>query len=150
MRLDAMEPKQKKQKKVHNSCFVLYSEEELKEKHDLSKNKNTIKSEARANSAFQKFLVQAGKEDLQYWFYEETELDEMLEKFWFGARKCSESDNETEGEDTEKEDLMYSANTVKNFRYALNQILKNKGHLYDIINTSNMSFRKSQEAFEAS
>ena len=60
-----MEPPNKKQR------FILYSEEELKNKHEASRNYNTTKSEDRANAAFQKFLQQAGKKDLEYWFYEE-------------------------------------------------------------------------------
>ena len=144
-----MEPQRKKQK-VNNSQFVLLSEEELRSKHEASKNRNTTNCEKRANSAFQKFLAQAGKEDLRYWLYEEDELDIMLEKFWFGAHKDPDSDYENDPEDTQKQDLMYSANTMKNYRYALNRILKNKGHLYDIINPSSLSFRRSQKAFKAS
>ena len=45
---------------------------------------------------------------------------------------------------------MYSANTMKNFWYALNRILKSKGHLYDIISPSSLSFRRNQKAFTAS
>ena len=39
---------------------------------------------------------------------------------------------------------------MKNFRYALNRILKNKGHLYDIISPASLSFKRSQKAFIAS
>ena len=46
-----MEPPSKKQR------FVLYSEEELQNKHEASRNYNTTKSEEQANSAFQKFLA---------------------------------------------------------------------------------------------
>ena len=42
---------------------------------------------------------------------------------------------------------MYSANTMKNFWYALNRILKFKGHEYDIMNKHSLSFKKSQQAF---
>ena len=146
--LDMEQPRKKQ--KTHNSRFVLLSEEELKSKHEASKNKNMVNSEKRANSAFQKFLQQAGKQDLRYWLYTEDELDIMLEKFWFGARKDPDSDYESDPEDTEKKALMYSANTMKNFRYALNRILKSKGHLFDIINPSSLSFRRSQKAFTAS
>ena len=74
----------------------------------------------------------------------------MLEKFWFGARKEPGDDYESDPEDVQRIGLMYSANTMRNFRYALNRILKNKGHLYDIMNTSNLSFKRSQKAFTAS
>ena len=39
------------------------------------------KSEGHANSAFQKFLTKYGKENLDYWYYGEEELDSMLAKF---------------------------------------------------------------------
>ena len=87
---------------------------------------------------------------MRYWLYTEDKLDIMLEKFWFGACKDPDSDYESDPEDTEKKSLMYSANTMKNFRYTLNRILKNKGHLYDIVNPSSLSFRRSQKAFQAS
>ena len=142
-----MEPPHKKVKPNEKPHFVLYSDEELQRKHDASKNINTTRSEERANSVFQKFLQQAGKKDLNYWYYDEPELDQMLEKFWFGARKDINLDTYNEAGDCETEDSFYSANTMKNIRYSLNRILKNKGHLYDIINTSNMSFKHSQKAF---
>ena len=95
-------------------------------------------------------MQQAGKDNLDYWTYEEDELDMMLEKFWFGARKDPDSEYETDDEDPQKQSLMYSANTMKNFGYSLNRILKSKGHLYDIISPSSLSFRRSQIAFKAS
>ena len=80
-----MDPPQKKQKVTNSSHFIVYSDSEIASKHEASKNRNTTNSENHANSAFQKFLSQAGKDDLQYWFYDEEELDSMLTKFWFGA-----------------------------------------------------------------
>ena len=115
-----MEPLNKKSKSVNKQCFVLYSDEELKRKHDASRNINTSRSKDCANTAFRKFLQQVGKSDLDYWFYEEEELDCMLEKFRFGAHKdiFLETDNATE--DRENDELLYSANTMKNFHYPLN------------------------------
>ena len=66
---------------------------------------------------------------------------------WFGARKDPDSDYESDPDDPQKKKLMYSANTMKNFGYALNHILKNKGHLYDIMSKNTLSFKKSQQAF---
>ena len=94
-----MHPVKKKQKLQNKQCFVLYSEEELARKHAQSRNKNTTKSEDRANKAFQKFLLQIGKADLEYWLYDKDELDIILEKFWFGARKDPDSDYESDTED---------------------------------------------------
>ena len=37
---------------------------------------------------------------------------------------------------------------MKSFRYSLNQILKSKGHEYDIMNTHLLSFKRSQKAFQ--
>ena len=146
---ETMEPPAKKLKAKSNR-FIVYSEEELKSKHEASVNKNTKHSEDRAHSAFTKFLSQTGKTDLDYWLYEEDELDIMLEKFWFGARKDGDTDYLSDHDDDQKTKLMYSANTMRNFRYSLNRILKSKGHLYDIISPQSLSFRRSQKAFAAS
>ena len=93
-----MEPPKKKLKQ-NKSRFIVYSETEIKSKHDAARNVNTSRSEDRANSAFQKFLTQVGKEDLRYWLYDEEELDDMLEKFWFGAHKDPEEDYQSDPED---------------------------------------------------
>ena len=42
---------------------------------------------------------------------------------------------------------MYSANTLRSFRYGLNRILRTKGHLYKITDRGT-SFLKSDEAFK--
>ena len=42
---------------------------------------------------------------------------------------------------------MYKANSLRNFRYSLNRILRTKGHLYDITSKKTTSFQKSQQAF---
>ena len=42
---------------------------------------------------------------------------------------------------------MYSANTMRSLHYALNRILKFKGHEYDIMNKHSLSFKKSQQTF---
>ena len=42
---------------------------------------------------------------------------------------------------------MYSANTMKSFRYSLNRILRSKGHEYDIMHKNSLSFKHSQQAF---
>ena len=59
---------------------------------------------------------------------------------------CGEIDDE-EDNDPQMKNRMYSANTLKNFRYGLNRILKSKGHLYDIIHKKTTSFIGSQKAF---
>ena len=96
---------------------------------------------------FRKFLAQCGETNLDYWSYEEPELDNYLAKFWFGARKSPDSDYESDTEDPERKNLMYSANTMRSFRYSLNQILKGKGHESDIMNKNSLSFKCSQQAF---
>ena len=67
----------------------------------------------------------------------------MLKKFWFGAQKDITLDTNSDTEDGEYDKLLYLANTMKNFQCALNQCL------YDIINTSNLSFKHSKKAFFA-
>ena len=64
---------------------------------------------------FKKFLIKCGEKQLDYWNYAESELDNFLCKFWFGAHKNSESDYETDSDDPKKKNLMYSANTIHSF-----------------------------------
>ena len=144
-----MEPAKKKLKQS-KSRFIIYSEEEIKQKNDAAKNINTSQSEERANNAFQKFLRECGRDDVKYWLYDEEDLDNMLSKFWFGARKDADDNYESDPEDNQRQGLMYSANTMRNFRYSINRILKSKGHNYDIIRPNSLSFQQSQRAFNAS
>ena len=114
----------KKKLKLTKSRSVIYSEEQIKQKQVAGKNANTTKTEERADRAFKKFLAECGENKLDYLYYKEPELDAYLAKFWFGAKKTTESDYETDSEDPEHQNLMYSANTMKSFRYSLNCILK--------------------------
>ena len=85
--------------------------------------------------------------DMEYWFYDEPTLDECLAKFWYGASKdiCEQSgDND---DDPELKKKLYSVNTLKNFCYGLNKILKSKGHSHDIIDRKTASVTRSQKAF---
>ena len=141
-----MEPKWKKLKQT-KSKFIVYTDEEIKAKQDAGKNKNTTKTKERADRAFRRFLSECGETDLDYWNYQEPDLDSYLSKFWFGARKDPDDDYKSDSDDPDKKELMYSANTIKNFQYALNRILKFKGHEYDIMNKHSLSFKKSQQAF---
>ena len=146
MLLSIMEPVKKK-KKTEKSKLIVYTDDEIKAKQDAGKNKNTMKTEERADRAFCRFLQQCGESNLEYWNYEEPELDSFLLKFWFGARKDPDSDYESDSKDPDRKELMYSANTMRSFRYAINRILKFKGHEYDIMNKHSLSFKKSQQAF---
>ena len=137
----------KKKLKLSSNKAVIYSDDQIKEKQKAGKNINTTKTEEWADRAFRKFLAQCGETNLDYWYYEEPELDNFLSKFWFGARKNPESDYESDSDDPERQNLMYSANTMKSFRYSLNRILKTKGHEYDIMNKNSLSFKQSQQAF---
>ena len=137
----------KKKFKTQKHKFVVYSDAEIKAKQEAGKNRNTTKTEERADHAFRRFLEECGATDLNYWYFDEPDLDNYLSKFWFGARKDPESDYESDEDDPERKKLMYSANTMKNFRYALNRILKFKGHEYEIMGKHSLSFKKSQQAF---
>ena len=131
--------------------FLILDDEELAKKAKTCKNKNTERSEKRANTAFTKFLEACGEEgdQLQYWTLPEDELDGYLAKFWFGARKDGTdfSDEEDFEDDPNLNEQCYSANTLKNFWYALNRIIKEKGNLPDLIDKSSICFKKSQKAF---
>ena len=129
--------------------FLVINSYELEERSKKAKNSNTDKAEKRADQAFRKFLIALGKqeEDTEYWYYDEPTLDECLARFWFGARKDICEDQDYDEEDPEIKNRMYSANTLKAFRYGLNRVLKSKGQLYDIIDRKTASFTRSQKAF---
>ena len=112
---------------------ILFSKEELLKKVKLVKNASTKKSEDKADRAFTKFLSQLGATDLNYWISEESELKNHLTKFWLGLHKYMNKDDIKElAEDSkDKMDKLYSRNTLQIFWYALNRILKEKGHLYN-------------------
>ena len=103
-----MERPAKKLKKDRTK-FVVYTDEEIAAKHAAGKNKNTTKTEERADRAFRRFLTECGEEHTEYWNYTEPELDNFLSKFWFGARKDPDDDYESDTDDPEKKSLMYSA-----------------------------------------
>ena len=136
---------------MSTKCFLLINDEEFQAKTKKLKNDNTEKSKQRAHRAFTNFLIAMGvkQEDTDYWNYTNPELDMYLAKVWFGARKeTSETKGPGDAEhDDNLSDTMYKANSLRNFKYGLNRILRAKGHLYDITNKQTASFQKSQQAF---
>ena len=84
--------------------------------------------------------------------WKKTDITQPLNafKFWFGAHKGPDENYESDPEDLQKHELMYSTNTMKNFCYSLNWILRSKSHNYDIIKPSTLSFQHSQKAFAVS
>ena len=140
--------KGEKRKKEGLDQFVLLSDDDLNKRIKMGKNINTEKSEKKAHKSFTNFLVQLGCADLDYWLFEEPELDRYLAKFWLGLRKSEEEDmSEDETSDGNKKKQLYSANSLRCFRYALNRLLKAKGHGYDIT-IKGTSFLRSDEAFK--
>ena len=129
--------------------FIVLDDDQLNEKTKKAKNYNTEKAEARAHGAFTKFLIamDVPEDQTDYWNFTEPELDKYLAKFWFGARKdICEEDSQSE-QDPELKERFYKANSLRNFKYGLNRILRSKGHLYDIMDKKTTSFMKSQQAF---
>ena len=126
--------------------FLILSDEDLDYKTKISKNDNTLKAEKKADKAFTNFLVAMGvaEDQTDYWNYTEPELDKYLCKFWFSLRKTT---GEISSLDPENKQQLYKANSLRNFRYGLNRVLKGKGHLYDITDKRTASFQKSQQAF---
>ena len=124
--------------------FLVLTDEDLDDKTKKSQNDNTLKCEQRADKAFRNFLVANGcdQNELDYWNFTEPTLDKYLSKFRFSARKSNFTDDEesTHDEDPELRQQFYKVNSLKNFRYSLNQILKMKGHLYDITDKYTASF----------
>ena len=124
------------------------SDDQLEKKLKDGQNENTVRSEQKAHKAFNRFLIENNVTDLDYWFYEEPQLDKWLAKFWLCVRKPDDSDTESDvEEDPDKKTNMYSANTLRSFRYGLNRLLRSKGHLYKITEKGT-SFLKSDEAFK--
>ena len=85
--------------------------------------------------------------DCDNWDFTPESLDDYLAKFWFGARKNSKDDGEDEEDDANLSSAVYSANSIKNFRYALNRIIKKKCNGLDVTSKDNPVFNKSQTAF---
>ena len=127
---------------------VVYNDEEISMKKKKSENQNTVKSEERGDRAFQRFLTQCNADSTEYWLYTEPELDSYLAKFYLGAREFPNDDDPSFQEDPEQKSRKYSGNSLKNFCYALNRILKSKGHLYDIISKDGTSFKKCNQAYK--
>ena len=131
--------------------FLIIDDDKLAVKSKQAKNENTEKAEKRADKAFTNFLLTMGVSDdkTNYWNYEEPQLDGYLAKFWFGAHKLSPEDSQDSEEiiDPQMKDRMYKATSLRTFRYGLNQILKQCGHLYDISDKSTASFTKLQQTF---
>ena len=132
--------------------FLILNDEDLQEKAKVLKNSNTEKCEKRATRAFTNFLIACGKDanNLDFWNYEPPELDTLLAKFWYGARKdiCeNEEGNQDESEDTDMKSRLYSANSLKNFRYGLNRVFRREGHNYDITEKNSTLFPKSHQAY---
>lgn len=118
--------------------FKVLSNKDLKQKIINQQNENTVNSEKRADKAFKHFLTESGCDSNEYYFFEEKELCDWLSKFWFRARTIPDKENE-EGE-------FYSVNTLRNFKYALNRILKKHGHEFDI--TKSPNFKCAMDAFD--
>ena len=57
-----------------------------------------------------------------------------------------EDPDDDENDDPDTKTRMYSANSIKNYRYALNCIIKDKRQI-DITAKNNTKFTKSQKAF---
>ena len=76
-----------------------------------------------------------------YWNYTEPVLDNYLCKFWFGARKEGDDSEDTDPQE-EMKSRLYKANSLQSFRYGLNRILRQRGHLYDITDKHTASFQK--------
>ena len=76
--------------------FKVLSSEELKDKKQFLQNKNSLNIEKRADSAFPKFLKEAGASQ-EYHLFKEKELDECLSKFWFGSYTKEVKDGKEDG-----------------------------------------------------
>ena len=134
--------------KINDHKDLIISDDESEKKLVGGKNVNTVKSEKKADKAFCRLLTSHGCTDTNYWYFEEPELDNFLAKFWLCVHKDDDDESdESDQEDPDKKDKKYSANTLKNFRYALNRILHTKGHLYNITEKGT-SFLQSHKAFK--
>ena len=81
---------------------------------------------------------------MKYWMYEEDKLDLMLEKVWLSTYKDLDKDYESDLEDQNVMSLMYSANTMEDFYYSWNHILRKRHCLFNIIIPSSLSFKQSK------
>ena len=93
-----METKTNKRKLLQD---LQLSDDQLEKRLKEGQNKNTVKSERKADKAFTRFLTANGAEGFEYWYFDEPELDNWLAKFWLCVRKdVNDSDSEEESQDT--------------------------------------------------
>ena len=92
-----MESKQTKTVKRKLPQDLSLTDDQLDKKLKEGQNENMVKSEKKAHKAFTHYLSQNGAVDLNYWFFEEPELDNWLAKFWLCVRK-EEDDSDSESE----------------------------------------------------
>lgn len=123
-------------KRKADSRFCEMTDEAVDQVREDVQKKNTLKSDKNANKLFIEYLKQRWSEevenDFNYWKYDPSLLDKILEKFWFETRQQN-------GE-------RYTVNSLQNLRYAINRNLKKRGAEFDITKTE--LFAKSQQAFE--
>ena len=143
-------PPKKKRKPEKDNVQVIYTDQEVENKGQKVKNKNTLRGELHADKAFRRFLDQAGVSNTEYWTYPIDDLDKYLAKFYLGARKYATDDDPSPEEDPEQKSRKYLANTLKNVRYALNRHLHNLGKAFDIVHDKKELLPKSTKAFETS
>lgn len=122
----------KKRKLKPDERFVRVTDEQLAKKRKDLKNNNTEKADRKAEKCFLQYLSLSNLDDLDYWDFEQSFLDEILCKFWFEVRSV-------EGE-------RYRVSSLQNMRYALNRCIQKRDKDFDIIKSA--AFVKSQRAFK--
>lgn len=127
-----MPPKKKRKKNIVpvDQRHLNITDEQLQEKREDLKNKNTIKANKKADKVFSMWLRLRGIHT-DYWDLSVSELDDILCKFYFEVRT-------EEGE-------RYKTSSLGGLRYALNRCLHEKGFESDIVHSP--QFVKSSKAF---
>ena len=68
-------------------CFGNLTLHEIEEKQKELQNPNTTNNEKKAVRAFKNYLAEQGLEDIDFFYYTESELDKHLRTFWFNTKK---------------------------------------------------------------
>ena len=115
--------------------FVVYSDEQLKAKQDAGKNKNTTRQKNMQTEPSENSCLVVVKQILNTGLMKSLNQIAIYLNFGLELEKTQIMEHyyEMDSDDPDRTTLMYSANTMRSFCHAMNQILKLKGHWYDIL-----------------
>ena len=104
--------------------FESLSKEEIEAKRLSAIPVSTCKNNIKWDKVFREYLAEKGCQSTEYWYYPDTELDDILCHFWFEVRMQKSPLSATEKEEARnnKSDLYperYTITSLRNLRNGL-------------------------------